>query len=256
MQRDRADERRVTLQKSILAIPLRAVFSDATPVALSYVPLAILYGALAQAAGLTLIQTVAMSLLVYSGAAQLLTVQMLAAGASHVGILIAGTVLTVRHILMGASIGLYTRALSPLTKAILSPLMTDESFALAWKRYRMESDAHGYFFGANLYLYVTWSIASMTGHALGETAPALSTVGLDLIFPLLFLAVLISIISTRTEAIAAGVGLAFAFLTRAYIPAEWSIPLTGLVAAAAGVALDRRSGMDDEDGAAAKLNPS
>ena len=67
---------------SLRPIPLKSVMADATAVALSYVPLGVLYGALAERAGLTLSESAGMSLMIYSGAAQLVAAQMLAAGAS------------------------------------------------------------------------------------------------------------------------------------------------------------------------------
>lgn len=220
-------------------IPLKQIFADATPVALSYVPFGILFGALAERASLTLAQAAAMSLLVYSGAAQLVAAQMLAAGAAPLTIVVTAAVLTIRHVMMGASLAPFTGRLSRGLKLILSPLMTDESFALAWHRYRQDPSDHGFFLGANLYLYATWNLSTVVGYLAGQAAPALTSLGLDMVFPLLFVAILVGITRTRAEAFAAVTGVAVALLGRQWLSVEWTIPAAGLVAALAGLAAEK-----------------
>ena len=107
---------------SLRPIPLKSVVADATAVALSYVPLGVLYGALAERAGLTLLEAAGMSLMIYSGAAQLVAAQMLAAGASPFSIVLASAVLTIRHVLMGASLSKFTRPLFRRRQVDLEPL--------------------------------------------------------------------------------------------------------------------------------------
>lgn len=224
------------------SIPVRDIARDVTPVALSYIPFAILYGALAESAGIPLRHTLAMSALVYSGAAQLIAVQMIAAGASSAGILIVASVLTIRHVMMGASLAPFVGRLSARMKLGLSPLMTDESFALALRRYREHpraASSHGFFLGANLFLYLTWNGASALGHIGGELLPALNALGLELVFPLLFLAILAGMTTSRSEGFAVAAGAIAAAILRTLLPSEWVIPLTGLVTAAAGVGFER-----------------
>lgn len=224
---------------SLRPVPLQSVIADATAVALSYVPLGILYGAMAERAGLTLFETWAMSLMVYSGAAQLVAAQMLAVGAAPFSIVVASAVLTIRHVLMGASLAKYTRPLSTGAKLILSPFMTDESFALAWGQYRKDPHAHGFFLGANFYLYASWNLSSIAGYLAGQAAPNLTGLGLDLVFPLLFVAILASITSSWSEAFAAAGGIAVALLLRRWLPSEWMIPVAGIAAALVGPAVER-----------------
>lgn len=217
-------------------IPVRKVLATATPVALGYVPVGILFGALAESAGLTLVETGAMSLLVYSGAAQLAAVQMLAAGAPPIGILAAAAVLAVRHTLMGAALSAYTRSLPLRLKLVLSPFMTDESFALAWGAYQKDSGAHGFFLGANFQLYFTWFASSVAGHVLVQSVP-IGGLGLELLFPLLFVAILAGLVSTLPEAAAVAAGFAATLFLRRFVSDGWAIPLAGIVAALVGGAL-------------------
>lgn len=230
---------------SLRPVPIRSVLADATAIALSYVPFGVLFGALAERAGLSLYEASAMSLFVYSGAAQLVAAQMLAAGAAPLSIVVASAILTIRHVLMGASLSPYTRVLAPVAKLILSPLMTDESFALAWGRYRREPGAHGFFFGANLYLYATWNLSTIAGYLAGQAAPALTGLGLDLVFPLLFVAILVGMTSKKSEALAAAAGIVVTLVGRRWIAAEWMIPIAGVTAALVGLFTEK---IADPDG--------
>ena len=117
--------------------------------------------------------------------------------------------------------------------------MTDESFALAWSHYRRNPDAHGFFLGANLFLYASWNLSTIAGYLVSQAAPALTGLGLDLVFPLLFLAILVSITSATSEAFAAAAGLAVALIGRKWIPSEWMIPIAGLAAAMIGPGVER-----------------
>lgn len=222
-------------------IPLKQIFADATPVALSYVPFGVLFGALAERAGLSLAEAAAMSMLVYSGAAQMVAAQMLAAGAAPLTIVATAAVLTTRHVMMGASLTPFTGRLSRPVKLILSPLMTDESFALAWRRYQQDPSDHGFFFGANLYLYASWNLSTLAGYLAGPAAPALTGPGLDLIFPLLFVAILVGITRAKAEALAAATGIVVALIGRRWLPVEWMIPVAGLAAAAVGLFAENAS---------------
>ncbi len=227
----------------LFPVPYGDIAREATPVALSYIPIAILFGTMAEQAGLTFAQTAAFSLFVYSGAAQLIAVQMLVAGASHLAVILAAGVLTVRHVLMGASLSLYTKGLPKRAKALLSPFMTDESFALAWKAYRTteasQGTAHGFFLGTNLYLYMAWNAATIAGYAAGQfiSVPARP---FELLFALLFIAILAGLITTAREGIVAVASLVFAALLLTLVPVAWLIPLAGFAACAVGVALERR----------------
>lgn len=228
---------KVPRRRLLPPVPIRPVFEEATPVALGYIPLGFLFGAMAQFAGLSALQAAALSVFVYSGAAQLLAVQMLAAGASHLAIVLAASVLTVRHVLMGAALSVYTHRLPLAGRALLSPLLTDESFALAWRRYRKEPQAHGFFLGTNVYLYLSWNGATLAGYWAGEALPA--GAGVELLFPLLFVAILGSLVTNLKEAAVAGLTLAALLALRGRIPVEWLVPLGGALAALLGVTLGR-----------------
>lgn len=213
----------------------------ALPVALSYIPLAMVFGALARATDLTLGEALGMSLMIYSGAAQLLAVQMLAGGGAFAGVLLAGTVLALRHVLMGASISRYTQSVSGRAKAAMALLLTDESFALALGRYQSAPGDHAYFLTVNAALYASWNAGTASGYLLGRSVESLAPFDLAIIFPLLFLAITVHMIKTPLERAAAAGGLVLALALRQALPGAWTILVTAIVVGLAGAGAELRS---------------
>jgi 4-azaleucine resistance transporter AzlC len=82
--------------------PLASAFRQTLPIILGYVPVGFAYGVLAQKSGLSGINTLLMSLLVYAGSAQLIAVGLFAAGAAPLAIVATTFVVNLRHLLMSA----------------------------------------------------------------------------------------------------------------------------------------------------------
>lgn len=91
---------------------------------------------------------------------------------------------------MGASIAPHLSKLSPGWKALLALWMSDESYALAIARYARGKGDHWYFFGANLGIFLTWTTGGLLGALIGSAIPDPGRFGLELVFPLAFMGLL------------------------------------------------------------------
>ena len=86
------------------------------------------FGILGVEAGLSFLQTMLMSSIVFAGASQILFAQLIASGSPY-GILVSSiAVVNLRHILYGLSLRNYLKNLSLRWRIILSYLITDEFF--------------------------------------------------------------------------------------------------------------------------------
>ncbi|MGD9611020.1 MAG: AzlC family ABC transporter permease [Desulfovibrionaceae bacterium] len=102
------------------------------PMALGYVPVGMAYGVLAGKAGLSAVNILAMSLLVYAGSAQLVAVGLFASGASAASLVATTLVVNVRHALFAAALspflsgwrkrGLAAFALALRTRGLFGPV--------------------------------------------------------------------------------------------------------------------------------------
>jgi 4-azaleucine resistance transporter AzlC len=164
------------------------------------------FGALAIAAGLTPAQTVAMSLLVFTGASQLAFIGVLAAGGGALAALVPAVLLAVRNGLYGLSLASVIQGTRG-RRLLKAHLVIDESTAMA-RAQRSPAVAHRAFVLTGITVLVLWNAGTVVGVALGQAIGDPRTLGLDVMFPAAFLALLAPQLSRpRARGIAVGGGL-------------------------------------------------
>jgi 4-azaleucine resistance transporter AzlC len=145
---------------------LQAGFS----IAIGYIPIAITFGLLAKSAGLTVSETVMMSLLVFAGAAQYMSLNMVVLGSGVFEIVMTTFILNIRHFLMSASLNEKVEEKSLWKKSLFSFGITDETFSVTATK--EGSIRTGYMFGVILIAYSSWVVSSGVGHVIGSSLPA------------------------------------------------------------------------------------
>jgi predicted branched-subunit amino acid permease len=146
----------------------------ALPLALGIVPMMLIYGVLARAAGLSPVEAQAMTLLVFSGA-QLVAAQMLVGGTPAAMIVAAGVTMNVRHTLYSAALAPYLKRLSLGWRLLLAYLLTDETFALSISRYQQRGSRryqHWFLLGSGVIIWLAAQGATLLGMLLGGQVPA------------------------------------------------------------------------------------
>ncbi len=207
---------------------LRDGFIALIPLWLAAMPFAAIYAIQASLAGLSLAETQAMSLFVFAGASQFTAVTLLLAGASPLSIVLATLIVNLRHTLLAASIAPYLQGVGALGRAALAFQLTDESYALSIRRFREGSGSPAYLLGTNVSMYVCWQTGTLGGYLLGAAVPDPTRYGLDLLFPLTFLGLLVPMLSGRPAWAAALSAAALALAARAWIPGHWYLLFAGV----------------------------
>lgn len=197
----------------------------------------LLYGVTARLAGLTPGQVWTMSALVHAGSAQFTAVSMWHT-ASAVSIIVTTLVLNLRHLLMGASLAPYLRGLSPRWKALLALWLSDESYALAMAEYERGRGSHLYLLGTNTGIYLIWTTSGLAGALLGAAIPDPSRYGLELIFPLAFLGLLMSFLRDKNAVIVALVAGVLALAAAALLPGKWYVLVAGSAGSLLGLLME------------------
>lgn len=206
------------------------------------VPFGIVCGIGAIAAGASPIAALAMSMIMFSGAAQIIAVQLLAAGAPFAVILLSCLVVSLRLVMYSAAMAPYLRPLDHRWRGLLSFLLTDQAFAGTLQRFRNSDDVRAnasYFLGSGALLWVTWQIATLAGIVAGQVIPA--SWQLDFVVPLCFLAVLVPLLRNRVSILVFAVATV-AVIALDSIPLRLSLICAGLLAIAAGVLGDKMMG--------------
>ena len=231
----------------------RAGFIAPLPLWLGAAPFGAIYAVSALAAGLDWSQTLAMSLFVFAGASQFTAVGLFAAGASPFTIVLTTLIINGRHALLAASVAPFVRDARPGAKALLAFQLTDESYAIAMRRWLGGDGSLAFQFGSNLSMYVVWQCSTIAGILLGNLIPNPAAYGLDLIFPLTFIGLLVPLLRNpdgrKGERVSMTVALLAAVLTiggALLLPGSLYLLLAGIVASGVGALLSRgRSASSD-----------
>jgi len=213
----------------------RSGFRAMAPLWLGVIPFGLAYAVLARGAGLSLVETQALSLLVFAGSSQVSAVGLFARGASGAGIVFTTLLLNVRHLLYGLSLGRDV----PLTRRqrlVAAFFLTDEAYGVSVAR---GARTFPFVLGAELSLYVTWNLATLAGALLGGVIPDPEKLGVDFVFPLAFLALLIPLLRRRVDVLVALLAGALAWLLARSLPGGLPILIAGVVGSLLGAVLTR-----------------
>ena len=185
----------------------RAAWRASFAVALAVSAYGISFGALAVAAGLDIVQTCVLSLVMFSGGSQFALIGVIATGGTAAGpAAIAGAAL------LGLRNGLYAIRVSPIigpgwAKRLLAGHLTiDESTAVATAQPTLVSQRIG-FWATGALIYVGWNFTTLLGAVLGDQLGDVRQWGLDAAAAAAFLGLLWPRL-TAVQPIAVAVGAA------------------------------------------------
>ena len=187
----------------------RQLLADSVGLAIGAVGFGFVYGLAARDAGFSPIEAMAMSLIVYAGAAQFAAVGYVASGLAWPGIILLTALLNARHLLYSAALRPWLRDVPLPRRAVMAHLLTDESFALSISHFRRvgRTDEHGFWLAAigpdGIF---TWVLGTLAGVLLGAQIPEPGRLGIDVIFPAAMIGLAVGLISGRRELVAAIVG--------------------------------------------------
>ena len=217
------------------------------PILLGVFPFGLIYGILAISAGLPAMMAQAMSLIVFAGSAQFIIAQLAAVNTPLVIIAITAAVVNIRHMLYSASVAPHLRRLSTPWQMLLAYLLTDEAYAVAITRYAQPADspaqqdtrrnAHWFFLGAGLGLWITWQLTTAVGIFVGAQIPA--SWELDFSLPLTFIALVVPMIKDRAALITVVVAGAASLLVF-HMPLKLGLVTAILLGIMAGLLTERQ----------------
>jgi len=147
------------------------------------------FGALATAAGLPLLITMAMSLLVLAGGAQFLAVAIIAAGGGPVAAVAGGLLLNLRHLPYGLAVADVVGDRWP-AKVFGAHLLIDEVVAFSRAR-GSGARARRAYWTSGILLATFWNAGTLLGVVAGSAIPDPSVFGVDAAFPAALLALLL-----------------------------------------------------------------
>lgn len=186
---------------------------DQAPFIPGFVPFGFITGTAAISAGVDPWLSMAMSVIMFAGAAQLAAVSLLAQHAPGGIVVLTVLVVNLRMMMYSAAVAPYFRATPTWRKWLFSYLLTDHVFALLttkFDKHRVPEHMDAYYFGVTSSMWLVWQASVVIGVFAGTLVPAKWS--LDFAIPLVFLSLIFPALRTSSHwaaAIAAGAAAAF-----------------------------------------------
>ncbi|MDB2241832.1 AzlC family ABC transporter permease [Halorubrum ezzemoulense] len=218
---------------------LLAGVRDVSPLMLGVAPFALVAGIAAVDAGLGLAEAVGMSVIVFAGASQLATLELLGENAPLAVVVGTAAVINLRMLMYSASIAPHFADYGRRLRAGLAYLLTDQAYALSVAEFDENPDRSRwrYYLGAAASLWIVWQIGTVVGVVLGAGVP--DAWGLTFAVPLVFLALLVPAMKDRPTTVAGVAGGAVAVVA-AGLPLNLGLLVGALCGVAAGLVTEVR----------------
>jgi 4-azaleucine resistance transporter AzlC len=196
------------------------------------------FGVLSVAAGLSVAQTCVLSLVTFTGASQFTFVSVIGAGGGIVGALAPSILLAGRNAVYALSLrGVFTGGWP--RRAARAHLVVDETTAMAHAQVAPESKRRAFDLTA-LCLFTAWNLGTLAGAVAGSGLGDPRDLGLDAVFPAVFLALLAPQLLRPGAPRAAVTGTVIALALLTVTPAGVPIIAAALGAAPVLIAARRR----------------
>ena len=183
------------------------------PLLLGILPFAVIAGATAVAADLPLLAAHALSFVIFAGASQLATIELLDRGTPIAIVVLTALLINLRMLMYSASIAPHFKNLPSKWKTLIAYLLTDQAFALSIARYEQEISEVGkrwFYLGAAFSLWFFWQLGTAAGIYMGAALPP--ELSFEFAIPLTFMALLFPLIRNRPSWIAAATAAVVAVL--------------------------------------------
>jgi 4-azaleucine resistance transporter AzlC len=183
------------------------------PFALATFVLGISFGVLARSLGWGVVAPIVFSVITFSGSAQFAVAAVLGAGGGALAAIVAAVLMNARFLPMGVAVAPFLKG-GPLRRALEAQAVVDASWALASRgggRFDRE-----FMIGATIPQVAAWIVGTAIGALGGNLIGHPERLGLDVIFPAFFLALLMEELRVGGRTIAAA--LIAAVLSLALVP--------------------------------------
>lgn len=214
-------------------------YIDCAPFLLIVVPYSMLFGVVARDAGLDLVQTMSMTVLVIAGASQFTALALLQDQAPVFIALMAALAVNLRMAMYSAALVPYVGHARLGVRALMAYLMVDQAFAVAVRTYEDRADMRpaarvAYYFGCMALICPVWYGFTFVGALVGQGIPPVFA--LDFAVPVCFIALTAPLLRSVPHILAALAAGVTAILF-AWVP--WSLGL--IIGACVGILVGGQS---------------
>ena len=215
-------------------------FRDGSPFILVVIPFALLFGVIATEAGLNLIETMSMTILVIAGAAQFTAIALMLEEAPTFIVLLTALAVNLRMAMYSAALVPHLGKSPGWVRALMAYFMVDQAFAVAFKKYEEEpgmtmAQKIAYYFGCLSPIVPLWYLFSYIGAVVGTAIPP--EYSLDFAIPICFIALTAPMMRSLPHFTAALVSVGVTLLL-IWVPYNLGLIIAGILAMMAGAQME------------------
>ncbi len=212
------------------------------PVFFGFLPVAITFAIMATGAGMTGVETVAMSVFVFAGASQIMAVGMINAGAGMLSVILATFVLNLRHVIMSTCVFKKIKVQNPLLKLVGALAVTDEGFAIITTENKKRCNI-AFMLGVITLTYLSWIFGTLVGVLASNILPTIVADSFGIALYALFIALIVPDIKKSLRLLITVIITALINCVMCVIiPNSWAIIASTLIGALVGTFI-----VDDSD---------
>lgn len=205
------------------------------PIALFTLPFGLAFAVAAKDAGLTDIQAISMSILTFSGAAQFAALDFWGETIAFGSLAMVVLALNARHVIMGVAVSPWINQLRTGQRVLTLSLLSDPNFADSQPSFRRGERDAGILFGGGVILWVFWVTGTVIGVLGGTAIGDTSALGIDVVMPCFFVAVVIGQLKGRVTLLPIAVASVVSVALLGGVPTGWNVVLGALAGGIAGV---------------------
>lgn len=211
-------------------------YRDCAPFLIIVAPFSMLFGVVAREAGLDILQTMSMAVLVIAGASQFTALALLQDGAPVFVALLTALAVNLRMAMYSAALVPHLGHAPLGTRALMAYLMVDQAYAVAVRTYEDNpgmptSVKVAYYFGCMVLICPFWYVFTLVGALVGQALPP--ELSLDFAVPVCFIALLAPLLRSLPHVVAALVSTVAA-VAFAWVPWNLGLILAAVLAMMSG----------------------
>lgn len=215
----------------------RAGILSSIPFYVGVIPFGMVAGIAAVTVGLTPLQAVGMSVVVFAGASQLAALELLGETAPLTVVVATALIINLRMLMYSASIAPYFTSYHRRVRAVLAYFLVDPAYARSITEFGVNEtrEPHLYYLGLAGALWVVWILGTVGGIVVGRGLPP--DLELSFAVPLIFLALLVPTMEDRASITAACIG-GLGALVAAGVPFNLGLLVGALSGIGTGLAVE------------------
>ena len=199
---------------------------------MGYVPMGIGYAAIAIKAGMTPLETVSMSFLVYAGAGQIIAASMVLSGATAMTIILTNFVVNLRYFVMTTCVLNQVEESNTPLNILAAHVTVDESFAM----FSLSEDSNIWvYLGIAITAWLSWCLGAGIGVVLLDMLPVIVTNSFNISLYALFVAILTPAIKENRQIALLVLITAILNVVLGQFLGNWSLIVSTLAGAAVGM---------------------